>query len=33
MNKTEIDKDSELWYAIMQAMYKEIAEVIKEAID
>ena len=33
MNKTEIDKDSELWYAIVQAMYNEIDEIIKEAID
>jgi len=33
MNKTEIDKDSELWYAIVQKMYDEIKEIIKEAID
>ena len=33
MNKTEIDKDSELWYAIVQAMHNETTEIIKEAID
>lgn len=33
MNKTEIDKDSELWRAIEKAMHKEIAEIMKDAVD
>lgn len=33
MNKTEIDKDSELWYLINESMNQEISEIIKEAID
>lgn len=33
MNKTEIDKDSELWRLIERAMYKQIAEIIKIAVD
>jgi len=33
MNKTEIDKDSELWHLIERSMNKQIAEIIKEAVD
>jgi len=33
MNKTEIDKDTDLWRLIEDAMHKEIEEIIKEAID
>jgi len=33
MNKTEIDKDSELWRLIERAMHKQIAEIIKDAVD
>ncbi|MBE7475154.1 MAG: ATP-binding protein [Ignavibacteriales bacterium] len=33
MNKTEIDKDSELWRLIERTMNKQIAEIIKEAVD
>ena len=33
MNKTEIDKDSELWLWIESTMNKEIKDIIEEAID
>ncbi len=33
MNKTEIDKDSELWLLIERKMKAQIAEIIKDAID
>lgn len=33
MNKTEIDKDSELWYLILKKMHEEITEIMKEAVD
>lgn len=33
MNKTEIDKDSELWRFIERTMNKQSAEIIKEAVD
>jgi hypothetical protein len=33
MNKTEIDQDSELWLLIKNRMHREIAEIMKEAID
>lgn len=33
MNKTEIDKDSDLWHLIAHTMHKEIEDIMKEAID
>ncbi len=33
MNKTEIDKDSDLWLSIAHTMHKEIEDIMKEAID
>lgn len=33
MNKTEIDKDSELWFLINSKMYAELESIIHEAID
>ncbi|KQC09139.1 MAG: hypothetical protein APR62_03095 [Smithella sp. SDB] len=33
MNKTEIDKDSDLWHSIAHTMHKEIKDIMKEAID
>ncbi|HET9058129.1 MAG TPA: ATP-binding protein [Chitinophagaceae bacterium] len=33
MNKTEIDRDSELWLLIERKMYQTISEIMKEAVD
>jgi hypothetical protein len=33
MNKTEIDRDSELWLLIEKKMYQTISEIMKEAVD